>query len=56
MGLKKLTQQAFNIVKTLRNATYKEVADRLVRKVQFEEESLDQNEVLPLLCSVRNKI
>lgn len=41
MGLKKLTQQAYHIVSTLRDATYKEVADRLVRAVQFEEEGFD---------------
>jgi hypothetical protein len=33
MGLKKLTQRAFGVVSALRNATYKDVADRLVREV-----------------------
>lgn len=33
MGLKKLTQRAFGIVSALRNATYKEVAERLVKEV-----------------------
>jgi hypothetical protein len=56
MGLKKLTQQAYHIVSTLRNVTYKDVADRLVREVQSEEEGFDQPEVLPLLCSVRSRI